>query len=49
MAILELPVPQIVADVLATLLPRAYVDWWVNLLHENPVHLYIETTLVSFL
>ena len=49
MATLEIPVPQIVTDAISFVLPKAYIDWWVNLLHENPTHLYIETTLVSCL
>jgi hypothetical protein len=46
MATLELPVPQIIADAFSFVLPKAYIDWWINLLHENPTHLYIETTLI---
>jgi serine palmitoyltransferase len=25
---------------------KQYVEWWINLLHENPIHLFIETTLI---
>jgi len=49
MATVSIPVPHIVTDVLSMILPQAYIDWWINLLHENPTHLYIETTLILFI
>ena len=47
MAEFSITVPQFVLDAVYAVLPAAYIDWWLNLLHENPTHLYIETTLVS--
>ena len=48
MTTVSIQVPQFVFDALAAVLPAAYIDWWVTLLRENPTHLYIETTLVSY-
>jgi hypothetical protein len=45
----SITIPQFVADALAAVLPKAYTEWWVRLMHDNPTHLYIETTLVSCL
>ena len=38
MASLSIPVPKIIIDFLHLILPAAYVEWWINLLHENPTH-----------
>lgn len=39
-------IPDIVLTTLSAVLGKSYTAWWVNLLHENPTHLVIETTLV---
>ena len=41
-----IPIPEFLISFVLRVIPDAYQAWWLNLLHENPTHLYIETTLV---
>jgi hypothetical protein len=40
--------PSSIFDFLCNL-PILYRDWWINLYHESPQHIFIETTLVIFI
>jgi hypothetical protein len=40
--------PSSILDLLRDL-PILYRDWWINLYHESPQHIFIETTLVIFI
>jgi serine palmitoyltransferase len=44
-AVLEFPSPQIILE-LVTTFPAVYKHWWLNLVANDPVHVFVETTLV---